>query len=438
MHLAREGPDPSYVHSAQPATVVRTGLDVLLRDGAARLRGRRAGLISHPAAVTADLTPSVIALRRAGVDLVALFGMEHGFAGAAPDGAAVGHAADRESGLAVYSLYGADLEPTPAMLAGIDVLVYDVQDVGARYYTFISTLFHALRACGRAGIPLLVLDRPNPLGGLAIEGPSIEPGYTSFVGIAPMPIRHGLTPGEMALYLNATYHLMADLQVIAMEGWEREMWFDQTGLPWVPTSPGIPHLSTATVYPGTCLLEGTTLSEGRGTALPFELAGAPWLDPYRLADDLNGLNLPGVRFRPAYFEPATSKHAGRRCAGVQIHVTARDDLQPVTLGMHLVAGCRAQDLTPRPPSLKRKGETGASSQAAKGENGVLSQAGESGGFAFLPSSWEGHLPHFDLLAGGPALRTGLAAGSPVAELTAAWPAVAARFREERAPCLLYE
>ena len=219
-----------------------------------------------------------------------------------------------------------------------------------------------------------------------------------------MPIRHGLTPGEIAGYFNATYHFQADLQVIALEGWRREMWFDETRLVWIPTSPAIPHLSTAFVYPGTCLLEGTTLSEGRGTALPFEIAGAPGLDPDRLAEALNGLELPGARFRPAHFEPSASKHAGQFCAGVQIHVTDRNALRPVTLGLQLVAACRAQ--------------AGA-------------------GVAFLPSSWEGRLPHFDLLAGGPALRTGLAAGTPVCELTAAWPAVAARFREERAPHLLY-
>ncbi len=420
MHTAREALDPLYFHRMQKAEAVRTGLDVLLREGAARLHGRRAGLISHPAAVTHEdrsLTPSVVALRRAGVDLVALFGMEHGFAGAAADGAAVDQAADPASGLPVYSLYGANLEPTTDMLAGIDVLLYDVQDVGVRYYTFISTLFYALRACGRAGIPLLVLDRPDPLNGLAVEGPSIEPGYTSFVGIAPMPIRHGLTPGEMAGYFNATYHLNADLQVIPLEGWRREMWFDDTGLTWIPTSPGIPHLSTAIVYPGTCLLEGTTLSEGRGTALPFEVAGAPGLDPYRLADALNDLDLPGARFRPTAFEPSASKHAGRPCAGVQLHVTDRDALRPVTLGLHLVAACQAR----------------ASAGAVASADALASAE-----FAFLPSSWEGRLPHFDLLAGGPALRTGLAAGAPVAELTASWPAIAARFREERAPFLLYK
>jgi uncharacterized protein YbbC (DUF1343 family) len=287
--------------------------------------------------------------------------------------------------------------------------------VGVRYYTFLSTLFYVLRACGRAGVQLLVLDRPNPLNGLTIEGPSVEPGYTSFVGIAPMPIRHGLTPGEMAGYFNATYRLGADLQVIPLEGWRRTMWFDDTRLTWVPTSPGIPHLSTAVLYPGTCLLEGTTLSEGRGTALPFEIAGAPWVHPYRLADALNALELPGVRFRPTEFEPSASKHTGQRCLGVQIHVTDREAMRPVTLGLHLVAACQA-----------------AARQAAASDPAPASTK-----VAFLPSSWEGPLPHFDLLAGGPALRIGLTAGTPVAELTAAWPSVAARFREERAPFLLY-
>ncbi|MGQ9768886.1 MAG: exo-beta-N-acetylmuramidase NamZ family protein, partial [Anaerolineae bacterium] len=281
---------------------VRTGLEVLC-DRRDPLAGGRSGLITHPAAVLPDLTSSVDALLEAGVRLTALFGMEHGFASSAADGVAVGHGRDARTGLPVFSLYGATREPTAEMLAGVDVLLFDVQDVGVRFYTFISTLYYILRSARQHGVSVIVLDRPNPLNGLAIEGPSVAPGYGSFVGIAPIPIRHGMTIGELARYLNAEHHLGAELTVVEMQGWRRAMWFDETGLPWVPTSPAMPHLSTAIVYPGTCFIEGTNLSEGRGTALPFEVVGAPWLDGHALAHALNQLALPGVRFRPTQFEP---------------------------------------------------------------------------------------------------------------------------------------
>ena len=383
---------------------VRTGLQVLLRDRLDLLAGRRVGLITHPAAVLLDLTSSLDALLNAGVRVTALFGMEHGLAGSAADGAAVEHGRDARTGLPVFSLYGATREPAPEMLDEVDVLLLDVQDVGVRFYTFISTLYYVLRAAHRHGVPVIVLDRPNPINGLTVEGPSIAPGYESFVGIVPMPVRHGMTVGELARYFNAEHGLDAELTVVEMQGWRREMWFDQTGLPWVATSPAMPHLSTATVYPGTCLVEGTNLSEGRGTTLPFEVVGAPWLDGYALAEALNRLALRGVRFRPTHFEPSAGKHAGAMCQGVQVHVTDRDALRPVEAGLYLVAACRAQ-------------------------------APEQ--FAFLPTSWEGRPPHFDLLAGGAAVREGLAAGTPVAELTAGWPAVAAAFARQRQPYLLY-
>jgi uncharacterized protein YbbC (DUF1343 family) len=249
-----------------------------------------------------------------------------------------------------------------------------------------------------------VLDRPNPINGLVIEGPLLEPGLESFVGIAAIPIRHGLTVGELARFFNAEFGFGADLTVIPMAGWRREMWFDETGLPWVPTSPGMPHLSTATVYPGACLIEGTNLSEGRGTALPFEMIGAPWLDGRRLAAALNQLGLDGIRFRSAEFIPSVSKHAEQPCGGVQVHVTNRNLLNPVTMGLHLIAACRA---------------------VAPEE------------FAFLPSSWEGHPPHVDLLMGNSRIREGLAAGTPVDELTAEWAAIEAAWIEKRRPYLLY-
>lgn len=384
--------------------MVRTGLQQLVETQRPLLKGRRIGLVTQPAAVLPDLRAAEDALLAAGATLTALFGPEHGFDGAAADGAAVEHATHARLGMPVYSLYGADREPTPAMLAEVDLLVFDMQDVGVRFYTYLSTLYYLLRACGREGIPLLLLDRPNPLDGLTLEGPVVAPELTSFVGIVDIPIRHAMTLGELARMMNAEQGFGADLTVLPLEGWRRSMWFDQTGLPWVPTSPGMPQLSTTTLYPGACFVEGTNLSEGRGTTLPFEIVGAPWLDGYRLAVTLNALDLPGVRCRPVHFMPSASKHAGVHCQGVQVHVTDRHALHAVTTGLHVIAACRAQD-----PDR----------------------------FAFLESSWEGLPPHFDLLAGNATLRAGLAAGYDVAGLTAEWSATETAFRRRRAPFLLY-
>lgn len=384
--------------------MVKTGLEVLLSSRINLLQSSRIGLVTQPAAVLPDLTHILEALGGAGARLSALFGPEHGFDASAADGAAVADRRDRRTGLPVYSLYGDYKEPTPAMLADVDILVFDMQDVGVRYYTFASTLYYLLRGAARDGKPLIVLDRPNPLNGRAFTGPGIEPGYESFVGIAPMPIRHGLTTGELARYFKTAFGLLTDLIVVPMEGWRREMWFDDTGLPWVPLSPGMPQLSTALVYPGTCFLEGTNLSEGRGSSLPFETAGAPWIEGGRLADTLNSLALPGVRFRPTCFVPSASKHAGQLCSGVQIHVIDREIFEPVAAGLHLVSAC-------------------------------LDQA--PGDFRFLESSWEGGKPHFDLLAGSARVREGLLARQPVCEIVQEWTAYCTAFEEVRRSVLLY-
>lgn len=322
--------------------MIATGLSKLLTDQATLLRNRRVGLVTHPPAVTPDLISAVDALRKAGVNVTALFGPEHGLSGAVADGASVSNARDRHTRLPIFSLYGSTKEPTAAMLADVDVLVFDMQDIGARFYTYLSTLYYVLCGAAHHTRSVIVLDRPNPIGGTRTEGPLVAPGYESFVGIAPIPIRHGLTMGELARYFNAEFHLNADLTVVPLRGWLRSMWFDETGLPWVPTSPALPHLSTATVYPGMCLIEGTNLSEGRGTALPFEITGAPWLDGDALARSLNQLDLPGVRFRPIAFEPSASKHAGKMCAGVQMHVIDRVTFEPLTTGLHVIAAARAQ------------------------------------------------------------------------------------------------
>ncbi len=452
--------------------MVRTGLDILLRDRLDLLTGKRVGLVTHPAATLGvpDFMSSLDALRAAGVNLTALFGMEHGFAGSAADGKALGNATDGRTGLPVFSLYGATKEPTAEMLAGVDLLVYDVQDVGVRFYTFISSLFYILRAAGEHGVPVIVLDRPNPLGGVAVEGPSIAPGFESFVGITAMPVRHGMTVGELARFFNAPNppgppslrgkggvsappslpsqgreggqgdeRGRADLTVIPMAGWRRAMWFDDTGLPWVTTSPAMPHLSTATVYPGTCFLEGTNVSEGRGTALPFEQLGAPWMDAYATADALNaavvGAGLPPaaandarshkpaptfaavddarsdkpaptVVFRPTSFEPSSSKYAGETCYGVQIHVVDRDALQPVRLGLQVIATLKALYPTQ---------------------------------FAWrdYPRADGTKLFTFDRLIGTDRVRAALDAGASAAEIVAPWTAAEEAFRQDRRPYLLY-
>jgi len=376
--------------------MVKTGLDILVHEQAHRLANQRVGLVSMPAAVLPDLTHSSDALRGAEINVTALFGPEHGFGGAAMDGAHVGDATDPRSGMPVYSLYGATNEPTAEMLANVDVLVFDMQDVGVRFYTYLSTLFHILRGAGKAGKPVFVLDRPNPITGNIVEGGPIAPGFESFVGIVNLPMRHGMTLGELARYLNVERALHADLHVIEMYRWQRGMWFDETALPWVPTSPAMPHVSTATLYPGMCLLEGTNLSLGRGTALPFEVCGAPWLDGYTLAEILNRLGLPGVRFRATTFTPSASNHAGSECYGVQVHVTDRDSIRPVEMALHLIAVARC----------------------------------------LSADAWTWN-PHFDRLTGGSDVRSALEAGAAVTELIATWEEPISAFLQQREKYRMY-
>jgi uncharacterized protein YbbC (DUF1343 family) len=384
--------------------MLKTGLEILLERDKSLLQGRKIGLVSHPAAVLRDLTSCRDALLAAGLKITALFAPEHGFCAHVADGTVVDHETDPGTGLPVYSLYGESREPSAEMLAGVDLMIFDLQDVGVRFYTFLSTLFHVMRGCGRVGKPLLVLDRPNPIGGVRVEGPLVEPGFESFLGVISIPIRHGMTFGELALYINDAYHLGVNLRVISMQGWQRGMWFDQTGLAWVPTSPAMTKFETTIPYPGTCFVEGTNLSEGRGTGLPFEVTGAPWLDGPRLARTLNALHLPGVLFRPHVFEPCAGKHMGTVCQGVQLHVIDRQRFLPCETGLHLLAACRAQ------------------APAA---------------FDFLDSSWEGRIPHLDLLAGSAKIRTGLETGIPVQELCRSWEDQSEAFRKEARVFNLY-
>lgn len=328
----------------KPMPNVRTGLDVLVAQNFAPLAGMRVGLVTHPAAVDSQLRHAIELFSLAPkVKLTAIFGPEHGLLGQAQD--LIGVTAEESTGksapVAVHSLYGSSAEslrPTPGQLKDLDALVIDMQDIGSRYYTFQATMRYCLEVALPLGLLVFVLDRPNPIGGDSIEGPALTKGYESFVGAHDVAIRHGLTIGELAMLYQRELALdPGELRIVMCEGWKRSQYFDQTGLPWVLPSPNMPTLDTAIVYPGQCLVEGTNLSEGRGTTRPFEICGAPWLDGPKLAHRMNDEKLPGVRFRPVSFRPTFQKHAGQDCGGVQIHVTDRSDFQPVRTSLALLA-----------------------------------------------------------------------------------------------------
>jgi len=292
---------------------VESGLDVLVRRRPALLRRQRIALLAHQASIDAGYTHATTLLRGLrGAKLVALLAPEHGLWGAPQDHARIAGARDPATGLPVWSLYGTRLEPTAAMLRGVDTVVIDLQDVGSRYYTFVWTMTLAMRVCRRMGVRVVVLDRPNPLGGARVEGNVADPAFASFVGLYPLAIRHGMTIGELAVYLNAQHAIGCHLTVVPMRGWRRAMLWEDTGLPWVAPSPNMPTPDTARVYSGGCLIEGTNLSEGRGTTRPFEWIGAPYLDGQRYAAALERERLPGVRFRPARFLPTFQKCASSR------------------------------------------------------------------------------------------------------------------------------
>src|SRR5437667_3725103 len=306
---------------------VRPGLEVLL-DDPRPIAGKRIGLVTNHAAVTSDLRHAVRMLHAGrGWKLVALFGPEHGIWGEAQDMAHIGHSVDPLTGLTVHSLYGSsvkDLAPKRELLKNLDALVIDLQDIGSRYYTFIYTMALCMREAAPLGVQVIVLDRPNPIDGVHLEGNIREEKYSSFVGMFPLPTRHGMTAGELARYFNSVFKLNCDLHVVPMRGWRRGMWWGDTGLPWVIPSPNMPTVYTATVYPGMCLMEGTNLSEGRGTTHPFELFGAPFIDAEALTCELNQLALPGAHFRAAWFQPVFHKFAGEICGGGQLDVINRD------------------------------------------------------------------------------------------------------------------
>ena len=379
-------------------------------DAARALAGKRLGLITNPTGVTRSLDATLDVLHRDGrFRLVAAFGPEHGLRGEAQDAVDIGDFRDERTGLPVYSLYGANRRPTPKALAGLDALVFDIQDVGVRFYTFISTMVLAMRACAEVGREFIVLDRPNPISGALVEGGILDERFASFVGACPVPVRHGLTVGELAMWANETLGIGCELTVCKMMGWRRTMWADDTGLPWVMPSPNLPSLDTATVYPGACFVEGTNVSEGRGTTRPFELIGAPWIDGRALADLLDDLGLAGCRFRPVFFEPRFSKHAGQVCGGVQIHVLDRDVFRPVRTGVHVLAAIRK--LCPDQFQW-----IGTPEQAAAGRL------------------------HIDLLAGTDELRQTLDSGGDrrrIDDLLSKWEADAAGFVKDRERFLVY-
>ena len=313
-----------------PNTSIEIGLDIFEKNWPNRLKGARAGLLVHPASVNRRLEHAInLFLKSRKLELKALFGPQHGIRGETQDNMVEWEGFhDPQTNLPVYSLYGHARRPTPEMLKDIDAMVIDVQDVGSRYYTFIWTMELCMQACHDNGKSVIVLDRPNPLGGAITEGPVLDMAYASFVGQRLLPIRHGMTIGEVGSYLRNEFYASLDFHVIPMQGWRRGMWFDQTGLPWVMPSPNMPTLDTAIVYPGMCLVEGTNLSEGRGTTRPFEIFGAPFIEPEVMIKKLKELKLAGIVFRPMYFQPTFQKYAGELCGGAQIHVADRNKFKP--------------------------------------------------------------------------------------------------------------
>jgi uncharacterized protein YbbC (DUF1343 family) len=398
---------------------VQTGLEVLCSERLELCRGRRVGLLCHPASVTSDLTHAVDRLIAAGIRPVRLFGPEHGVRGEAQDMIGVDGERDSRTGIPVVSLYGQSvesLEPTQESLADLDLLLVDLQDVGSRYYTYVWTMALCLKAAARAGVAVAVLDRPNPLGGVEIEGGEVAPDAESFVGLASVPVRHGLTIGEIAQLVRAglpwggprfAERIDCDLTVVKMRGWRRADQFESTGLPWVLPSPNMPTPETAAVYPGMCLIEGTNVSEGRGTTRPFEIIGAPYLDGYRLAERLAAHDLPGVRFRPLSFRPVFHKFGGQSCGGVQLHVVDRRTFRPYRTGVAVLRE-------------------------------LWAVGGEHFGWRTEKYEFVSDRPAIDLLTGGEAIRCGIERGVALEELFATWLPAERAFAERRRAHLLYE
>ena len=390
------------------AEIVTPGIDVLLTTDRRLVEGRRVGIVSNPASINAEFRhTSDLLFDDPDVTVAAIFGPQHGFRADVQDNMIeTPHVRDRRRDVPIFSLYSETREPTAEMLAGLDVLVIDLQDVGTRVYTYIYTMANCMRAAARYGVRVIVCDRPNPVNGTGIEGHLLDPAFASFVGQFPIPLRHGMTSGELARLFNTAFGLNADLEVVPMDGWRRSMFFDDTRLPWVIPSPNLPTLESAVVYPGAVLFEGTMLSEGRGTTRPFELIGAPWIDGERFAAAMNARQLPGVHFRPVFFEPTFQKHAKQTCGGSQAHVTDRAVFEPVRTAVEMLDEFRRQD---------------------------------PGRFAWRqpPYEYEHDKMPIDILAGSEALRRQIEDGVDPREIAASWRQDEDAFRTLRKPFLLY-
>jgi uncharacterized protein YbbC (DUF1343 family) len=383
---------------------VRFGVDVLLKEKIDLIKGRRIGLVTNHTGVTSSLEWTIDVLNKhPKANLVCLFGPEHGIRGDMQDTHKIDSFTDARTGLRVFSLYGEHYKPTPEMIADLDALVYDIQDVGARYYTYIATMNRCMEAAAEQNKGFILLDRPNPINGTTVEGNILEGRYRSFVGERETPIRYGMTMGELAHMFNKEYGIECDLTVVKAKGWKRKMWYDETELPWVIPSPNLPTLDSAIVYPGTCLFEGLNISEGRGTTRPFETIGAPWIDGFKLREKLTSLGLPGVNFRGLYFIPTFSKFAGEICGGVQLHVRDREKFRSVLTGLKMIRAI--MDLFPGKIEF-RKG-------------------------------WRDEDYSFDLLAGTASTREQLLSGVEAEEIEKSWAKDLRTFQAKRRRYLLY-
>ena len=385
---------------AAAARAVRPGVEVLLSDSLHLVAGRRVGLVTNHTGVDSRGRSDIDLLAdHPALDLVALYAPEHGIRGDAAEGATIEADVDSRTGLPIHSLYGATLAPTPAMLEGIDVLLFDMQDIGARYYTYVSTLAYSMRAAGENGIPFIVLDRPNPIRGDVVQGNVLDPEFATFVGMFPVPMRHGMTPGELARLYVGEFGIEVELAVVPVDGWSRSDTFADTELPWIAPSPNMPSLESALAYPGACLFEGTPLSVGRGTERAFQQVGAPWLDGEALASVLNGYGMPGVSFEAVTFTPV--RPTDGKFDGVEVH------------GVRLVGTTSTYD-------------------APRAAVAMLVEARR----ASRPN-WTWNVAHIDRLAGTDALRLGIDAGRDLAALTAGWDGGIRDFEGMRAPYLIY-
>ena len=389
--------------------VTTSGIEVLLGKKPDLLDGKSLGVLVHQASIDSHLRYTFDRLAGAGNSVVkALFGPQHGIFGTTQENMIPWEGfLDRERGLRVHSLYGDTRHPTEEMMEGIDLFIIDLQDVGARYYTYLWTALCTVEVCARMNVPVAVLDRPNPIADIGLAGPTIHPDYLSFVGLFPLPVCHAMTMGEILHMINVERNLGCEIEVVTMEGWRRDMSFARTGLPWVPPSPNMPTPDTAMVYPGFCLLEGTNLSEGRGTTRPFEIFGAPFIEPVRLARELNGLELPGCRFRPIHFRPAFHKFHDRLCRGAFVHVTHRGRFEPVLTAVAVLATVR--DLY-----------------------------GEALRWRTGPYEFEKEKLPIDILSGDASLREQVDGGTPPGEIATGWDAGIEEFRKMALPYIQYD